>query len=136
MIRYINVTKRYGEVTALKNISIQIDDGKITALLGPNGSGKTTLFKLTLGLLKPDTGEIYVNNISVSRDPINARRLIGYSPEEITLFESLTPLETYRFLSTIYNIDEDEFEKRLQLYIKLFNLDEHINKNMWRIKSW
>lgn len=128
MIRYINVTKKYGEVTALNNVTIEIRSGKITALLGPNGSGKTTLFKLTLGIIKPDEGEIIVDGINVLENPIEARKIIGYSPEEITLFESLTPIEMYKFLSEIYGLNEETFQERLKLYLKLFNLTTEANK--------
>jgi len=128
MIKYINVTKKYGEVTALNNITAEISSGKITALLGPNGSGKTTLFKLTLGIIKPDEGQILVDNIDVLENPIEARKIIGYSPEEVTLFESLTPIEMYKFLSEIYGLNEKVFEERIKLYLKLFNLTTEANK--------
>ncbi len=128
MIIYTDIVKRYGDITALDHINLEINEGKITALLGPNGSGKTTLFKITMGLLKPDNGEVYVNGLNPIKQPIEVRKITGYSPEEISLFESLTPLETYKFLADIYEIKENDFKTRLQLYIKLFNINEEINK--------
>ncbi len=128
MIRYLDVSKKYGEVVALDNISLDIEDGKITALLGPNGSGKTTLFKITLGVLRPDSGKIYIDDLDVVENPIEARRIIGYSPEDITLFESLTPLEMFNFISKVYGLRDKQYEKQLQLYITLFNLNSYMNK--------
>ena len=128
MIRYLDVSKKYGEVVALDNISLEIQNGKITALLGPNGSGKTTLFKITLGVLRPDSGKIYIDDLDVVENPIEARRIIGYSPEDITLFESLTPLEMFNFISKVYGLGDKQYEKQLQLYIKLFNLNSYMNK--------
>ena len=72
-----SVSKRFGDVWAVRDLSLRIEYGKVYGLLGPNGSGKSTTMKMILGLVKPDSGKILVDGIDVSKDPVEVRRMIG-----------------------------------------------------------
>ncbi len=128
MLSYEGVTKRYGNVQALKGVTVEFQPSRIHALLGPNGSGKSTLMKMAIGLVKPDSGRVRVDGIDPVEDPISARKIVGYAPEEIVIYESLTPAEYLSFLGYVYTIPKDELETRLKTLIKIFKMDEHMGK--------
>jgi ABC-2 type transport system ATP-binding protein len=128
MLSYRDVSKRYGDVIALKGVTLEFQPGKIHALLGPNGSGKSTLMKIALGLVKPDSGSVRVYDIDPVRDPIGARRLIGYVPEEVLIYESLTPSEWFGFVGSIYGMDRELLRERLDTLIRVFKMEEHMGK--------
>jgi ABC-type multidrug transport system, ATPase component len=88
-IQIEGVTKRYGSITALSNVTLNISQGEIFGLLGPNGSGKSTLTKSMLGLVVPDSGRISM----LGKSPSDSRYDIGYVPEEIILYDSLSVVE-------------------------------------------
>jgi ABC-2 type transport system ATP-binding protein len=128
MLSYRDVSKRYGDVIALKGVTLEFQPGKIHALLGPNGSGKSTLMKIALGLVKPDSGSVRVYDIDPVRDPVGARRLIGYVPEEVLIYESLTPSEWFSFVGSIYGMDRELLRERLDTLIRVFKMEEHMGK--------
>ncbi len=128
MLEYRNVIKRYGSVVAVDGISVEFEAGKINALLGPNGSGKSTMMKMALGVVRPDSGEVLVNGMNPIEETLEVRRIVGYSPEEIILYESLTPAELFSFLQGVYGIPRDEAEQRVRFLAKLFKMEENMNK--------
>jgi ABC-type sugar transport system ATPase subunit len=79
-IRLVNVTKKYGKITAIKNLNLTINDGEYVCVLGPTGSGKTTLLKLIAGIVKPNSGEIYINEELVNNVPSHERN-VAYVPQ-------------------------------------------------------
>ncbi len=128
MLKYENVSKRYGNVVALSNVTVDFPPGKIHALLGPNGSGKSTMMKMAIGLVKPDSGRIFVDGIDPISDPVKARMIVGYSPEEIVIYESLTPAEYISFLGYVYHIPEEIMKERVGRLIRLFKMEDHMGK--------
>jgi ABC-2 type transport system ATP-binding protein len=94
------VTKRYHQTVALDNVSFAVEGG-VFGLLGANGAGKSTLLKLILGLASPDQGEIKVFGVDPRRDPIEAKRQVGYLPEDLRLYERLTGHEFLEFVAGI-----------------------------------
>ncbi|MEM1550335.1 MAG: ABC transporter ATP-binding protein [Candidatus Bathyarchaeia archaeon] len=96
VIKLVNVTKRYGSITAIKNLSMNIKDGEYACVLGPTGSGKTTLLKLIAGIVKPDSGEIYIDGKLVNNVPPYERD-VAYLPQYYALFPHLTVLENIAF---------------------------------------
>ncbi|HDM23415.1 ABC transporter ATP-binding protein [archaeon] len=125
-IEFRGVYKTYDGVIALEDVSLEIPSGKVCALLGPNGSGKSTLMKIALGLVKPDAGTVSVNGLDPFKEPIRVRRIVGYVPEEITLYESLTPAEYLSFVASVYGIEDPE-SRALKL-AELFEFTEHMYK--------
>lgn len=120
--------KRYGEVVAVNGVTASFEPGIVNVLLGPNGSGKSTLMKMAVGLVKPDEGKVTVDGMDPSADPVSIKRIVGYAPEEIMIYESLTPAETFSFLGSVYGIPHEELERRVKLLIRLFKLEEQMSK--------
>ena len=109
-----NLTKKYGNYTALSNVSLQIDSGHIIGLLGPNGSGKTTLIKLIAGLLSPTFGELYIKEAPVG---IGSKKLISYLPDHTYLNDWMTVKQIIHFFADFY--DDFETERAYDLLSKL-----------------
>lgn len=124
MIEINSCTKKFGDLTAVNNLSLTIEESDIFGLLGPNGAGKSTTIKMMVGLLKPDKGSIRIAGYDISRDPINAKRLLAYVPEKSNLFDKLTAWEYLTFISGLYRMDEDVFQKNAEEYLKTFGLFE------------
>lgn len=100
MIELKNIEKSFGKYQVLKDISLNIEPGKITAIVGPNGSGKTTIIKSILGLVKPDKGEILINNKSVIKEHLY-RKDIGYMPQVASFPDNLTVTEVFNMISDL-----------------------------------
>src|SRR5512144_54374 len=102
MIRLTNLTKRFGAVTAVDDLSIQIGAGEFYGILGPNGAGKTTTIKMMTGLYTPTSGSIVIAGHDLSRAPDEAKRMIGYIPDQPFLYDKLTGREFLHFSAGLY----------------------------------
>ena len=134
MLKATNLHKEYGSVKALQGVDLQVKSGEIYALLGPNGAGKTTTINLFLGFLKPTSGEVWVEEVNVGNNPLLARRLLGYIPENVTLYPHLSGIENLEYFSGLaghhYSVDsliqflnesglpETAFKRRVETYSK------------------
>ncbi|MEW6104588.1 MAG: ABC transporter ATP-binding protein [bacterium] len=107
MIKLENLSKTFGNVKAVNNISLEIKGGEFFCLLGPNGAGKTTTLKLITGLLKPSGGRVTIGGYDVNKEPIAAKRLLGYIPDIPFLYDKLTPIEFLSFIKDLYGADND-----------------------------
>jgi len=125
-LRYVNVWKYYGGKPVVKGVNLEVRPGEVTVLLGPNGSGKSTLFKMSVALVKPEKGEVRLDGINVAEDPVTARRLVGYVPEEPVLYESLEITEYLSFILSVYGVSVDE--GRFNTVLKILGLEEHKGK--------
>ena len=103
-----NLTKRYGEITAVKNLSFQVEKGELFGLIGPDGAGKTTLFRILTSLLLADSGNAVVDESDVVNDYKSLRTQIGYMPGRFSLYKDLTVEENLRFFATIFNTTIEE----------------------------
>ncbi len=124
MIEIEQCTKKYGELIAVHNLSLKLKESEIFGLLGPNGAGKSTTIKMIVGLIQPDSGMIKVEGYDITRDPVNAKRLLAYIPEKGYLFEKLTAWEYLTFISGLYNLEEDIFKKNAPEYLEIFGLSD------------
>jgi ABC-2 type transport system ATP-binding protein len=124
MIELLDCTKRYGELVAVDNLSLMVGESEIFGLLGPNGAGKSTTIKMMVGLLRPDSGSIKIGGYDISRDPLNAKRILAYVPEKGYVYERLTAWEYLTFISGLYGLDEDTFKKNASEYLAVFSLSE------------
>ncbi|MDI6752282.1 MAG: ABC transporter ATP-binding protein [bacterium] len=115
MIEIENLSKHFGRTKAVDQISLQIKKGEFFCFLGPNGAGKTTTIKLICGLLKPTSGLIKIGGIDIRKEPILAKRLLGYIPDQPYLYEKLTPTELLRFIADLYGVSDDG-QKLLYLF--------------------
>jgi ABC-2 type transport system ATP-binding protein len=118
-----SVSKRYGDITAVDYLDLDIKKGEIFGLLGPNGSGKSTTLKMILGLVKPDSGSVNVLGINVEDDPVAIKRRVGYVPESPRTYEFLTGLEFLDFTGDIYGMAPDEKKKRIDEFVKALDLE-------------
>ncbi len=115
-----NLKKRFHDVWAVKDFSLELTAGEIFVLLGPNGAGKTTTLKLIAGLLHPTEGKINIEGIDLQKDSIKAKSLTGYVPDEPFIYNKLTGREFINFVAGIYNIKKENYEKRMEeLFTKL-----------------
>ena len=107
-IKVKNLSKSYSDIDALKDLSIDIDAGILFGILGPNGAGKSTLIKILATLVEPDTGEVFINNIDLIKNPRKIRELIGYVAQDIALDKILTGRELLNFQSDLYQMKKKE----------------------------
>lgn len=124
MIEAINITKRYGSLTAVDNLSLVVKPGEIFGFLGPNGAGKTTSIKMLVGLLSPTSGRAVVDGIDVAEDPVGAKRVLGYVPDTPEVYERLTARELLRFVGDLRRLPPVETENRIEELMALFELTD------------
>jgi len=122
LIKLVNVTKRFGNFTAVDDISLDVRAGEIFGFLGPNGAGKTTTLKMIVGLLKPTRGKIFINGMDICKDHVRAKKDIAFIPDKPFLYQKLTGVEFLRFICSIYGLDEDEAERKIWELLEEFHL--------------
>lgn len=128
MIRIENVSKDFGNkkngvVHALKNISFTLRDGEITGLLGVNGAGKSTLLRLIYGLQTPTTGNIFVDDFNVQKNPDSARQRLGVLPDDTGLYKRLTARENIHYFGELQGLSPADLSKNSQELISLLAMD-------------
>jgi ABC-2 type transport system ATP-binding protein len=122
-VKLTSVSKRYGDITAVDYLDLEVKKGEIFGLLGPNGSGKSTTLKMILGLVKPDSGSVNVLGINVEDDPVAVKRKVGYVPESPRVYEFLTGLEFLDFTGDIFEMRMEEKKKRVEEFLKALDLE-------------
>ena len=120
MIELKDVTKTFGNVTAVDHLSLEVPAGELFAFLGPNGAGKTTTIKLIAGLLRPDTGRIHLGGYDVQEEYIEAKALLSYIPDQPYLYDKLTGREFLHFVGSMYDMERAETERRIEELADLF----------------
>lgn len=128
VIRIENLRKKYGPVTALDDISLEVERGRIFGLLGPNGAGKTTAVKILTTLVRPDGGKVEVAGTDVLQDPVRVRSLIGYVPQELTVDPYLTVQEHLRYYADVYHLSNAVRESRIREVAGLMGLAGYENR--------
>ena len=123
-----NVVKSFGATMAVKGVSFDLDSNQILGLLGPNGSGKSTMMKIIVGILKPDSGNVTVQGINVSTDPVSVKKIIGYVPESARLYEFLTGIEYLDFVATVHGLDANMKQERISEFLKALDLEGRENE--------
>jgi len=106
------LSKTFDQLQAIHNINLDISKGELIGLIGPDGSGKTTLLRLLVGLLKPTTGKVWIEDIDMSKDQRKIKNIIGYMPQHFSLYGDLTVSENMKFFSDLYKVPRDRYEKR------------------------
>ena len=122
-----NLTKHYGTLVALDYVSLKIASGEVFGLLGPNGAGKSTLLKILVGILMPTSGTIRLGDYDIVADPEKAKKLIGYLPENPSLYTGLTTMEFLQFVGKIRGVADDLLDQEISESLKSFTLEEKRN---------
>jgi len=122
-----SLSKSYGSLKALNDVSFSLSEGEYASLLGPNGAGKTTLFQILTGLFVSDQGDALVHNYNMRNQAINALAHIGVVFQQITLDMDLTVIENLKFHSNLHGINGKEFNERVLIELEQVNLSDRIN---------
>ncbi|MGH2667650.1 MAG: ABC transporter ATP-binding protein [bacterium] len=122
MIDVQNLTKLYGELVAVDALSFRVSPGEVLGLVGPNGAGKTTTLRSLVGIVRPTRGTITIGGHDLERDPVAAKRLLAFMPDEPHLFDYLTVEEHLRFTARLYQAPD--VERRLPALLKELELAE------------
>ena len=104
MIEANHLHKGFGKVTAVRDVSLRAADGRITGLLGPNGAGKSTTLRILYTVLRPDTGDAVIDGVSVTGDPLEARRHIGVLSHGAGIYPNLTARENIRYFGALHGL--------------------------------
>ncbi len=128
MITVKNLSKAFEHVQALNDVSFTVEKGTLCGLLGPNGAGKSTLFKIIMGLLEPDAGEIDLAGVRARFGASEYKRKIGYAPETAILYEYLTGREFLNFIAAAKQISADKRAEEVQHWLAFFDLTSKANE--------
>ena len=123
MIELIELTKRFGQLVAVDHINLHVKEGEIFGFLGPNGAGKTTTIKMLAGLLKPTSGRALIDGYDVVAHPMEAKRVVGFIPDQPFLYEKLTGVEFLKFMGSLFGMKKDEIQPGISDLLGLFELD-------------
>ncbi len=127
MLKVDHISKSYGSIKAINDLSFEVSEGEIFGLLGVNGAGKTTTFRMIVGLLEPDDGTITLNNKNIDYDITDD---IGFLTEERSLFIKMSALEQILFYGNLKGLDNKEIEKRLDYWLDKLKITEYKNEKI------
>ncbi|MDR0833423.1 MAG: LPS export ABC transporter ATP-binding protein [Candidatus Symbiothrix sp.] len=131
ILRTENLVKKYGSRTVVNHVSIDVRQGEIVGLLGPNGAGKTTTFYMTVGLVTPDEGKIFLDDLEVTKYPVykRAQNGIGYLPQEASVFRKMSVEDNIRAVLEMTKLSKDEQKEKSESLISEFGLGK-VRKNL------
>lgn len=129
-IKISNLQKAYGSALVLKDVNLEVDSGEIIGYIGPNGAGKSTTIKILIGMIPDYTGNVEVMGLDVKANPLEVKRLIGYVPENASLYDTLSPMEYLRFLGSLYQLETDQIEEKATELLRLFALYDQRDDRM------
>lgn len=130
------LVKRYKKRTVVNHVSIEMEQGEIVGLLGPNGAGKTTSFYMIVGLIKPDEGQVFLDELDITKEPMYRRAQLGlgYLPQEASVFRKLTVEENIMGVMQMTKRPKAEQKEKLETLLDEFNL-QHVRKNPGEVLS-
>ena len=128
MIELIHLKKKFGDLTAVDDISLTVDRGEFFAVLGPNAAGKTTTIRILAGLIKPTSGTARIAGFDIQTHSLEARRRLAYVPDFPFLYDKLTPWEFLRFIGQLFQMEEAKIQAAAKDLIPRFNLEPFISK--------
>ncbi|HET7796256.1 MAG TPA: ATP-binding cassette domain-containing protein, partial [Nevskia sp.] len=122
MIIATNLSRSFGGVSAVRDVSFHAADGRITGLLGPNGAGKTTTLRMLYALLKPDTGTVQVDGLDTVQDPVGVRRRLGVLPDARGLYKRLSARENIEYFGRLQGLDDATLKARTDALVQALDL--------------
>lgn len=132
-LKTINISKSYKGIEVVKGVSVNLKKGEIVGLLGPNGAGKTTTFDMIVGLISPDSGNIFLNELKITNIPMYKRSKmgIGYLPQEVSVFRKLSVEDNIKAILEMSDLSKKEQSEKLEELINEFGLN-YVRKNLGR----
>lgn len=130
MIQVSHLTKKYGKITAVDDISFEVQRGEIVGYLGPNGAGKSTTLKMLVGLLSPSAGDISVAGYNAETELLELKRNIGYVPEDAQFYEHLTLVEHLQLVGRLYQLEEGLITQKIKELANLFDMESQANQRI------
>ena len=130
MIQLKNLTRRFGDLNAVDDVTLSIPAGQICGYLGPNGAGKTTTVKMLTGMIQPTAGTAEVAGYDIQEEDLEVKRRIGYVPESGALYQSLTPFEYLQFVGRLYGMEDGDIAGRTAEFSDFFKLEGNIHQRM------
>jgi len=128
MLKLTGVSKSYEPGRrAVDGVTLEVKSGEILGFLGPNGAGKTTTIKMIVGILKPDEGRIEVNGFDLAKEPIAAKKQMGYVPDESNLWDKITGAEYLNFVADVYGVPGPERLSRAKELLDIFEMTEAVS---------
>ena len=130
MIELQQLSKAYnkGKVQAVKDLTLTVQKGELFGFLGPNGAGKTTTIKMMVGLLRPDTGRVLLNGIDAGRDPLKAKSIVGYCPDEPVLYDKMTGIRFLSFIADVFGVSGERRAKVLPELAESFEMKDALGE--------
>ena len=130
MIELVHLVKRFGDLAAVRDISLTVPRGEFFAVLGPNAAGKTTTIRILAGLIKPTSGSARVAGFDVQTQPVEARRRLAYVPDFPFLYDKLTPGEFFRFTGQLFQMEDARIRSVTNELVARFNLEPYLGKQI------
>ena len=130
MLQIKNLTKSYGNVKAVDDLSLEIRPGEICGFIGHNGAGKTTTIKCICGILPFEKGDIKVNGISVREDPLKCKKILSYIPYNPDIYEFMTGIQYLNFIADIYGVDSSVRQERIHRIADQLELTKDLNQSV------
>lgn len=128
MIELTDLTKDYKTTLAVNRLNLHVAKGEIFGFIGPNGAGKTTTIRMMGGIIEPTSGSIRINGIDVKKDPVSAKKIIGFVPDRPFLYEKLTGMEFLKFIADLYCVDPVVRPRRSEELLRQFGLWDWANE--------
>ncbi|MDD3839971.1 MAG: ABC transporter ATP-binding protein [Clostridia bacterium] len=130
IIKTKNLTKRYGGLTAVDGLNLEVKSGEVFGLLGPNGAGKTTTILMLLGLTEPTQGKVSVCGFDSIRQPISVKKVVGYLPDNVGFYSDMTGRENLRYTAHLNGIYSEQAEERIYHLFERVGLEDAANKKV------
>ena len=130
MIELIHIVKKFGDLVAVRDLSLTVNRGEFFAVLGPNAAGKTTTIRILTGLIKPTSGVARVAGFDVQQQPLEVRRRMAYVPDFPFLYDKLTPWEFFRFSGQMFRMEDSQIQAKATALIARFSLEPFVHKTI------
>lgn len=130
MLKISNLTKIYGDKKAVDDLSLYIAPGEIYGFIGHNGAGKTTTIKACCGILKPDSGEIFIDGVALAEKPLECKAKIAYIPDNPDLYEYMTGIEYLNFIADVFGLTAQERAESISMYSEKFELNKDLAQSI------
>lgn len=127
MLEIYNLTKKFGDKTAVDDLSLTVQDGQICAFIGHNGAGKTTTLKCIAGILEFDKGEILVDRLDITKHPLEAKKNIAYIPDNPDLYEHLKGIDYLNFIASVFDMSKEERKTKIEEYAQKLDIYKDLN---------